>query len=308
LRVLIVDYRKNCLTGAQSISPYGRNDTVGLVCREMGRVQVYFESREKNLPITPQRYTMVMNLPMIIKETHPKSILSPSKIFPYVVNAYTGCQHNCTYCYAKFMKRFTGHPEPWGEFVDAKISAPELLRKEIGKKKPDRVWVSGVCDPYQPLEARYKLTRQCLEILIENDWPVHIQTRSPLVTRDIDVLQKGRDVQVCLSITTADDNVRAMFEPHAPPIQARIHALEELHRAGLRTSVMIAPMLSGCEDLPEWLEGKMDNVILDRMNYHNADQVYRKYGLEDKMTDEYFDGTRRLLHAAFARQGIPCRG
>jgi DNA repair photolyase len=97
---------------------------------------------------------------MIIKETLPKTILSKSKIYPYVINPYTGCQHACSYCYARFMKRVTGHTEPWGQFVDVKITAPDLLKVEITKKKPDKVWVSGVCDPYQPLEGKYRLTRQ----------------------------------------------------------------------------------------------------------------------------------------------------
>ncbi|MCE5209727.1 MAG: radical SAM protein [Chloroflexi bacterium] len=244
---------------------------------------------------------------VIIKETHPKTILSVSKVFPYVINPYTGCQHNCTYCYARFMKRFTGHPEPWGQFVDVKITAPELLQREIIRKKPDRVWMSGVCDPYQPLEAKYKLTRQCLEILAQNGWPVTVQTRSPLVVRDIDILKKGKDFDVGFSVTTADDRIRRLFEPSAPPIEARIKALDELHQAGIRTFVMIAPMLPGAEDLPELLAGKVDHVILDRMNYHHADWVYRKYGLQDKMTDEYFEGTERMLSSAFARMGISCR-
>jgi DNA repair photolyase len=100
---------------------------------------------------------------LIVTEIQAKTILSVSKIYPYVINPYTGCQHGCSYCYARFMKRVTGHKEPWGEFVDVKINAPDLLRKEIQKKKREKVWVSGVCDPYQPLEATYRLTRQCLE-------------------------------------------------------------------------------------------------------------------------------------------------
>ncbi len=126
---------------------------------------------------------------MIVKEIRAKSILSASKVYDYVVNPYTGCQHACTYCYARFMKRFTGHKEPWGEFVDVKINAPYLLRVEINKKKKGSVWMSGVCDPYQPLEAKYGITRRCLEILVQNSWPVIVQTRSPLVLRDVDILQ-----------------------------------------------------------------------------------------------------------------------
>lgn len=243
---------------------------------------------------------------MIIKETHPKSILSKSQIYPYVINPYTGCQHNCSYCYARFMKRFTGHTEPWGQFVDVKVDAPDLLRREITKKKPDRVWVSGVCDPYQPLEAKYKLTRQCLEILVQNNWPVTIQTRSPLVLRDIDILKRGSDFEVGFSITTADDSIRRLFEPNAPPIKERVRAIDELHQAGIRTFVMIAPILPGAENLAEILAGKVDRVILDRMNYHHADWVYRKYGLTDKMTDDFFIRTEQALFSKFAQLGISC--
>ncbi len=205
------------------------------------------------------------------------------------------------------MKRFTGHSEPWGQFVDVKVTAPDLLRAEIIRKKPARVWISGVCDPYQPLEAQYKLTRQCLEILIQNKWPLTVQTRSPLVLRDMDILKTGMDVEVGLSITTADDRVRKLFEPAAPPIKDRIAALEELHSAGIKTYAMIAPILPGAEDLPEILASRVDYVILDRMNYHYADWVYRKFGLEDKMTGEYFDQIIMELISEFTNLGIRCR-
>ena len=243
---------------------------------------------------------------MLIKEIQSKTILSVSKVYPYVINPYTGCQHGCLYCYAHFMKRFTGHKEPWGTFVDIKVNAPDLLRQEITRKRVARVWVSGVCDPYQPLEAKYRLTRQCLEILAYNDWPVIIQTRSPLVLRDLDILKKGRDFEVGFSITTADDSIRRLFEPHAPPIRERLRALDELHRAGIRTYVMIAPMLPDAESLAEILAGKVDYVRLDRMNYHYADWVYRKYGLVDKMNDDYFSRTERNLSSTFANSGIRC--
>jgi DNA repair photolyase len=243
---------------------------------------------------------------MIIKEIRSKTILSISKVYPYVINPYTGCQHNCSYCYARYMKRFTGHREPWGQFVDVKLNAPDLLRQEITWKRTGKVWISGVCDPYQPLEEKYKLTRQCLEILAKNDWPVVIQTRSPLVLRDIDILKAGRDFEVGFSITTADDSIRLLFEPNAPPINDRIKALEKLHQAGIRTYAMIAPILPGAESLPLILARKVDYVILDRMNYHHADWVYRKYGLEDKMTDEYFSGVELVLSSAFTKLGTPC--
>ena len=232
---------------------------------------------------------------LIAKEIRAKTILSKSKIYPYVVNPYTGCQHACSYCYARFMKRVTGHKEPWGEFVDVKINAAELLRKEIKKKKRAEVWVSGVCDPYQPLEAKYRLTRQCLEILAQNNWPVIIQTRSPLVLRDMDIIQDARDFEVGFSVTTADDAIRKLFEPDAPPIEDRIAALDTLHRAGIRTYAMVAPVLPGAEGLAGLLKGKIDYVIIDRMNYHYADWVFRKYGLESYLSDVYFNKVRQEL-------------
>ena len=244
---------------------------------------------------------------MIIKEIQSKTILSVSKIYPYVINPYIGCEHNCSYCYAKFMKRFTGHLEPWGEFVDVKLNAPQLLSKEILRKRRDRVWVSGVCDPYQPLEERYQITRQCLEILAEHNWPVTIQTRSPLVLHDLDILQKGETFEVGFSITTAEDDMRKVFEPHAPSIQSRIHALDELHRAGIKTYVMIAPLLPGAEGLAELLEGKVDYVLFDRMNYHHADWVYRKHGLAAYLSDQYYERTKHLLSSAFMKMGVEIR-
>jgi len=243
---------------------------------------------------------------MIVKEIQSKTILSASKIYQYVINPYVGCQHGCLYCYARFMKRFTGHREPWGQFVDVKINAPDLLKIEITKKKPGDVWISGVCDPYQPLEAKYKLTRQCLEILAKNNWPVIIQTKSSLVLRDINILKKGRNFKVGFSIATANDSIRKLFEPNAPAIKDRISALDKLHQAGIQTYAMIAPMLPGAEDLAEILAGKVDYVIIDRMNYKHADWVYRKYGLENKMTDDFFKQTEWKLSSAFGKLGIDC--
>jgi DNA repair photolyase len=232
---------------------------------------------------------------MIVKEVQAKSILSASQVYDYVINPYTGCQHACSYCYARFMKRFTGHKEPWGEFVDIKINAPDLLEREITRKKTGTVWVSGVCDPYQPLEAKYQLTRKCLKILALDNWPVVIQTRSPLVLRDMDIFRGKLNVDVGLSITTADERIAELFEPNAPSIKDRIHAIEELHRAGIKTYVMVAPMLPGAEGLGAALAGKVDYLIVDRMNYNHADWIYRKYGLEDKLRDEFFNRTSREL-------------
>lgn len=244
---------------------------------------------------------------MKITEIRSKTILSSSQIYDYVVNPYVGCQFACSYCYARFMKRFSGHREPWGEFVDVKVNAPDLLLREIRKKKKGTVWVSGVCDPYQPLEARYGLTRKCLEILIRNDWPVVIQTRSPLVLRDLDMMKEAHALEVGLSITTANDDIRKIFEPRAPSIPERLRTIDELHRNGLTTYVMIAPVLPEAERLVGLLEGKVDYVVIDRMNYHYADWIYAKYGWGDKKTDGYFRMTGGMIAAECRKRGMDCR-
>jgi DNA repair photolyase len=244
---------------------------------------------------------------MILREIYARRIVSKSQVFDYAINAYVGCQHGCTYCYARFMKRFTGHKEPWGEFVDVKINAPVLLKHEISKMLPGRVWVSGVCDPYQPLETAYKLTRKCLEILVQYGWPVTVQTKSPLVLRDIDLFRRSNKIEVGLSVTSADDEIRKLFEPSAPSIKERIKTLEELHLAGIGTYAMIAPMLPRAEELAAQLSGKVDYVLVDRMNYHYGDWVYRKYHLEEAMSYNFFFLKGEELASAFAKQGIECR-
>jgi DNA repair photolyase len=243
---------------------------------------------------------------MILREVTAKTVLSASKIYPYVLNPYTGCQFGCSYCYASYMKRFTGHTEPWGTFADVKINAADLLEKEIRRKKKDTVWISGVCDPYQPLERAYGLTGRCVRLLVENGWPVRIQTKSDLVLRDIDIFRTGTDCHVGMSVTTADDSVRALFEPHVPAITDRICALRELHAAGIRTYAMIAPVLPGVECLVPQLRGAVDYLYVDRMNYGHAAAVYRANGLERFKTDAYFGSMKILIQDQARQAGIRC--
>ena len=241
---------------------------------------------------------------MNTKEIISKSILSPSQIYEYTINPYTGCQHACSYCYAKFMKRFTGHTEVWGDFVDVKINAADLLRKEVIRKKPGTVWISGVCDPYQPLEEQYQLTRRILEILTMCQWPVVIQTRSPLILRDLDILKKMKHLEAGFSITTADEDVRKIFEPNAPSIQERIGALKILHEAGIRTYAMIAPMLPKAEGLIDLLDGKVDYLLIDKMNYGSADRIYKSHGWMDQKTPGYFRETANRMAKVCRERGI----
>jgi len=244
---------------------------------------------------------------MNVREITAKSILSRSQVYDYALNPYVGCQHDCLYCYARFMKRFTGHREPWGQFVDVKINASELLATEVKRKKVGRVWISGVCDAYQPLEKRYQITMRCLNILVENKWPFTIQTKSPLVLRDIETLKKATDAEVGFTITTGDEKIRAIFEPGAPPVRERIEALARLHAEGIRTFAMIAPILPGADVLPGELAEKVDHVLLDRLNYHYADRVYKQHGMQWAREEGFFLQKGKELRAAFERAGIPCQ-
>jgi len=242
---------------------------------------------------------------MIIKEICAKSILSKSRVFDYTVNPYVGCEHGCTYCYARFMKRFTGHKEAWGKFVDVKVNAISLLKNEIKNKKVGRVWISGVCDPYQSLEKEYELTKGCLEVLLRYGWPVTIQTKSPLVLRDMESLTEFDEIEVGLTITTADENIRKIFEPKSPPVKQRIETLEKLHSEGVKTFAMIAPLLPKAEGLVAQLSGRVEYVLIDKMNYHYADWVYRRYKLEYAANDNFFTRKKLELANAFEKEGIP---
>src|SRR3990172_5539619 len=153
---------------------------------------------------------------LIIREIKAKSILTKSGIpgVDYCINPYVGCSHGCRYCYATFMKKYTGHTEPWGSFVDVKINAPEILQKQLKRAKRGRVLISSVTDAYQPIESKYKLTRQCLEILLQSQFPVDILTKSPLVLRDTDLIKKFKDIEVGITITTNEEKIR----PHVDSI------------------------------------------------------------------------------------------
>ena len=182
---------------------------------------------------------------MEIREVKAKSIITRSKLpdTDYVINPYTGCIHSCLYCYARFMKRFTGHPESWGKFIDVKINAPDLIPEGTSKYEGKSIFMSSVTDPYNPLEKKYQLTRKILEKLIPLQPDLGIQTKSDLVLRDIDLLKQFKNCEVGLTITTLDDNLRKEIEPFASPVKNRIEALEKLKEEGIRTYIFIGPIL-----------------------------------------------------------------
>jgi DNA repair photolyase len=243
----------------------------------------------------------------VVCEIQAKSILNVSKIHDYCVNPYTGCEVGCVYCYAAlFMRRYSGHSEPWGEFVDVKINAPELLAKQIDKAKRGTIWFASVCDPYQPLEERYALTRRSLEILVGRDFPVEIQTKSARVRRDLDVIRRIPDVEVGFTIATDDETIAGMFEPRASPVGERVEVLREFKAAGVSTFAFAGPLLPGNpEKLAAFLAGAVDRVLIDRMNYVPAVKAfYARHGLLDALTDSFFRTQSAILAKALRARGI----
>jgi DNA repair photolyase len=235
---------------------------------------------------------------IIFKEIRAKSILNKSQIFDYCVNPYTGCQISCRYCYASlFMRRYSGHKEPWGEFVDAKINAPEVLRKQIQRAKRGTVWVSSVCDPYQNIETKYELTRRCLKELLRAQFPVNIQTKSKLVLRDLDLFKDFDEIEVGFTITTNEEKIARVFEPGAASVADRLKALETLHSSGIRTFAFIGPLLPGKpEKFVARLHGLVDRVFIDRMNYlGQVKPFYRRQKLEWATEDDFFQEYKTRL-------------
>jgi DNA repair photolyase len=195
------------------------------------------------------------------------------------------------------MRRYSGHKEAWGDFVDAKINASEVLKKQLDKAKKGTVWISSVCDPYQPLEAKYELTRRCLKELLKKQFPVNIQTKSKLVLRDLDLFQEFEEIDVGFTITTDDERMTKLFEPNATPVKERLTALEKIHSLGIKTFAFVGPLLPGNpEKLIEKLEGKVDNIYIDKMNYiYSIKGFYHKLGLQRETTDKFFHEYKERL-------------
>jgi DNA repair photolyase len=245
---------------------------------------------------------------MKIREIFSKTILTRTAIpgLDYCINPYVGCGHGCRYCYASFMKRFTGHQEAWGEFVDVKVNAPGLLRRQLKRAKPGIVCLSTVTDPYQPLEKVYRLTRRCLEALLDDQFPVRLLTRSWLCLRDIDLFKRFKNIEVGLSITTDADSVRKILEPHSPSIESRLRALRTLRQEKIKTYVFVGPMLPlDPVKLVTMLEGLVDEVLIDRVNYQNkVKSLYRKAGWERYLEGNYFLLVGRELKERFEEKGV----
>lgn len=238
----------------------------------------------------------------VIRETLAKSILGKSGISDYCVNCYTGCLHNCIYCYARFMKRFTGHDEPWGEFLDIKVNAPEILARQVRRNPPGRVFFSSVCDAYQPAEQKYELSRRCLGILLDAGYHVGILTKSSLVARDLDIMRGRENVEIGMTITTMDESIRTKIEPAASSSAERINTLRRAADAGVRIYTFLGPFIPFLTDTEEQLDRLIGEVSKLPIDHAYADKLNARPGVWNSVVQylhnyhpELIEPTRRVL-------------
>lgn len=254
-----------------------------------------------------------------------KTLLTKSRLpeADYCINPYVGCFHACVYCYSRFMKRFTGHTERWGEFVDVKINASEILEKELSRNpKRGVVLLGSVTDAYQPAERKYKITRGILEVLLRYDFPTSILTKSDLVVRDIDLLKRFSNCEVGLTITTLDEQIAKDFEPRSSPPQRRLKALQTLHSSGIKTYGFIGPILpelTNLESIFTVLQGKVDFVMTESLNMKCGNWENIRSLLEKKYPhllvlyqarfgQRYWQQIERKLKGLSGRFRIPLKG
>lgn len=215
----------------------------------------------------------------VIREVCSKSILNKSGISDYCVNCYTGCLHGCVYCYASFMRRFSGHEEPWGKFLDIKVNAPEILAREVKRRPPAHVILSSVCDAYQPVEKRWELSRGCLRVLLEAGFSVTILTKSKLVVRDFDILRGYEHCEVGCTLTTTDERLRFQIEPGASPTFERIRALEQACDRGIKAWAFLGPFMPELSDTDEALDSLISAVSRIPLAFVYADKLNPKPGV-----------------------------
>lgn len=213
-----------------------------------------------------------------VKEIASKRILTEAKGYldtgyTHSLNPYSGCVFACKYCYVREMPMQRFKQIPWGQWLDVKSNAVDNYRKEIAslrrRHKPVHLFMSSATDPYQPVERKSKITRALLEEMLERPPDsLQLQTRGPLVTRDIDVLSKLKEkctVLVSMTVETDREDMKRLFAPSAPGIGLRLKALKQLHDAGITTQASISPVLPFTPEFPKLLVDIVDRIWIDTL-------------------------------------------
>ena len=208
---------------------------------------------------------------MTVKTIYTKSVLSKSNlpVCEYSVNPYVGCTHGCKYCYASFMKRFTGHAEPWGTFLDVKVW-PEIKNPQRYSGK--ELLLGSVTDPYLPQEEQYGRTRALLEQLQGSGAKLSIATKSDLILRDLDLIKTFPDARVSWSVNTLDEDFKNDMD-NAVSIARRLAAMEAFYRAGIRTTCFVSPIFPGITDaeaIIRRVKGQCHLIWLENLNLRGS--------------------------------------
>lgn len=202
---------------------------------------------------------------MLEKEIVTKDYLTKSNLpaSDYVINPYVGCPHGCKYCYASFMKRFTGHSEEWGTFIDIKRCSKPISKKRLEGKT---VFLASVTDCYNPYEEKYCITQSVLKQLLEAECRVSISTKSSLILRDMELLKQFKDLSVAISMNTLDESFRSDMD-NAGSIEERLNTLKTLHENGIHTVLFMSPIFPQITDYKEIIEKSM--LFVDEYWFEN---------------------------------------
>jgi len=245
-----------------------------------------------------------------------KTALSKSTLpgLRYSFNPYWGCEHGCLYCYVPDVLR-GGLPRlRWGRDVFVKENVLEILRSEVKKKPIGVVGVSTATDPYQPAEKDLEITRGAISILSAAGFPISIQTKSPLVIRDIDLI-RGKKIDIGFTITSTDREFQRMFEPRAPPPEDRISALETISSLGINTWIFYGPVIPGYNDSIDEMERIVllgaktkSKIIYDRLNIKSTVLQRLKGVINEGEINRKFSWHNQFarLEALCRRYGVRC--
>ncbi|MDG6218194.1 MAG: radical SAM protein [Candidatus Thermoplasmatota archaeon] len=221
---------------------------------------------------------------MEIKEITSKTALSPSKLpgLDYTLNPYSGCGHQCMYCYVPSVKHIPR--ESWEKTIFVRRNLPMILSKELSRRKSGTIGISTVTDPYQPIEKTFQVTRYCLEQLLKHEFPIQIQTKSDLILRDIHLIEHFKQAEIMISIGTSNDKHRQIVEPGTSSIRQRLNVLHELkNNDEINSSVFFGPIYPSMN----WDEIKilLDTFIEENVSTILIDTLHLKPGLENHLSN-----------------------